>query len=39
MLKRPFITVEGGSRAVREGWSAVVVRIECFGFGSGGEAM
>jgi hypothetical protein len=34
-----FITVEGVSRAVQGGWAAVVVRIQCLGFGSKGEAM
>jgi hypothetical protein len=29
-----FIAMEGGSRVVRRGWPAVVVRIQCFGFSS-----
>jgi hypothetical protein len=33
-----FIAVEGRSRAVRGGWPAVVVRIQCFYFVSKGEA-
>jgi hypothetical protein len=33
-----FIAAEGGSRMVRGGWSAAVVQIQCFGFGSRGEA-
>jgi hypothetical protein len=31
--------VDDGSRAVRGGWHAAIVRIQCFGFGSRGEAM
>jgi hypothetical protein len=34
-----FIAVEGGSQAVRGGWAAVVVQIQCFDFGLRGEAM
>jgi hypothetical protein len=33
------MTMESGSRTVRRGWPAAVVRIQCFGFGSSVEAM
>jgi hypothetical protein len=33
-----FIAVEGGSRAVRGGWPAAVVRIQCVDFGLRGDA-
>jgi hypothetical protein len=33
-----FIAVEDGSQSVRGGWTVVVVRIQCFDFGSRGEA-
>jgi hypothetical protein len=32
-----MIVVEGVSRAVWGGWTAVVVRIHCFGFGLRGD--
>jgi hypothetical protein len=34
-----FITVEGDSRVVRGGWPMGVVRIQCFDFGSRGNAI
>jgi hypothetical protein len=38
-LRWSFITMKGESRKVREEWPAAVVQIQCFGFGSRGEAM
>jgi hypothetical protein len=32
-----FIAVEGGSRAVRRGWSTAMMRIKCFSFSSRGR--
>jgi hypothetical protein len=34
-----FVAVEGGSRVVQGGWPTAVVQIQCFDFGSRGEAM
>jgi hypothetical protein len=34
-----FLAVEGGSWVVRGGWPATVVWIQCFSFGSRGEAI
>jgi hypothetical protein len=33
-----FIAVESGTQTVRGGWPTVVVWIQCFNFGSGGDA-
>jgi hypothetical protein len=33
-----FIAVESGTQTVRGGWPTVVVWIQCFSFGSGGDA-
>jgi hypothetical protein len=33
-----FIPVKGENQAIQGGWPAVIVQIQCFGFGSRGKA-